>query len=82
MQSFPVYYGYGLGRVGVGSTDVRVSEYEVGTLLLDVVDGSTNELVWRASAQARIDPNRTPQERTKLIRDAVHQMLERFPPKR
>jgi hypothetical protein len=82
VQSFPTSYGYGLGRVGVAASDVRVSEYEVGTLLLDVVDGSTNELVWRGSAQARIDPNRTPQERTKLIRDAVHQMLKRFPPER
>jgi len=82
VQSFPTYYGYGLGRVGVASSDVRVEQYEVGTLLLDVVDGAKNELVWRGSAQARIDPDRSPQERTKLIRDAVHQMLERFPPKR
>jgi len=81
VQSFPVAYGYGLGRVGAMSTDVRVSEYEVGTLLLDVVDSGTNELVWRGSAQARIDPNRTAQERTKLIREAVHDMLKRFPPK-
>ena len=82
VQSFPVAYGYGLGRVGAMSTDVRVSEYETGTLLLDVVDSASNELVWRGSAEARIDPNRTPQERTKLIREAVHEMLERFPPKR
>jgi hypothetical protein len=81
VQSFPVYYGYGLGRLGAMSTDVRVEQYEVGTLILDVVDGSTNELVWRGSAQARIDPNRTPQERTKLIREAVRDMLTHFPPK-
>ena len=82
VQSFPVAYGYGLGRVGAMSTDVRVEQYELGTLLLDVVDTRTNELVWRGSAQARIDPNRTPQERTKLIREAVHDMLARFPPKK
>ena len=81
VQSFPVAYGYGLGRVGAMSTDVRVSEYETGTLLLDVVDSTSNELVWRGSAQARIDPNRTPQQRTKLIREAVHDMLAHFPPK-
>jgi hypothetical protein len=28
------------------------------------------------------NPSRTPQEQTKLIREAVHEMLERFPPKR
>jgi hypothetical protein len=82
VQAFPVSYGYGLGRVGAMSTDVQVSEYEMGTLLLDVVNSATNDLVWRGSAQARVDPNRTPQERTKRIREAVHEMLEQFPPKR
>jgi hypothetical protein len=81
VQSFPVYYGYGFGRVGAAGGDVRVSEYEQGTLILDVVDSRTNDLVWRGSAQARIVPDRTPQERTKLIRDAVREMLERFPPR-
>jgi len=82
VQSFPVSYGYGLGRFGAMTSDVRVEQYEVGMLLLDVVDSSTNELVWRGTAQARIDPSRTPQERTKLIREAVHDMLARFPPKK
>jgi hypothetical protein len=81
VQSFPTDYGYGLGRWPAGS-DVRVAQYEEGMLLLDLVDGETNELIWRGSAQARIDPNRSPAERTKLIRSAVHQMLDRFPPKR
>ena len=82
VAAFPVSYGYGLGRVGAMSTDVQVSEYEMGTLLLDVVNSTSNELIWRGSAQARVDPDRTPQERTKRIRDAVHQMLAQFPPKR
>jgi hypothetical protein len=82
VQSFPVYYGYGYGRLGAPGPDVRVTEYEQGTLILDLVDSATNDLIWRGSAQARIDPNRSPQERTKLIRDAVHAMLEHFPPER
>jgi hypothetical protein len=75
----PTSYGYGTGRWS--AVDVRVSTYEEGTLLLDLVDGTTNELVWRGSAQARIDPSKSPQERTELIRTAVHRMLEKFPPK-
>jgi hypothetical protein len=31
VQSFPVSYAYGLGRVGAMSTDARVSQYEVGS---------------------------------------------------
>ena len=71
----------GLGR-WPAAADVRVASYEEGTLLLDLVDGTRNELVWRGSAQARIDPSRSPQERTELIRTAVRRMLEKFPPTR
>ena len=79
--AFPTYYGYGLGR-WPGPADVQVATYEEGTLLLDVVDGKTNELLWRGAASTRIDPDRTPQERTALIRTAVERMLKDFPPKR
>ena len=78
--AFPTSYGYGLGRFPA-ETDVRVATYEEGTLLLDVVDGDTNELIWRGAASTRIDPDRTPQERTALIRQAVEEMLAKFPPK-
>ncbi len=82
VQAFPVSYGYGLGAWGPATTDVRVSEYDEGTLLLDVVGERSNELLWRGSAQARIDPARSPEQRTRLIQDAVHEMLDRFPPPR
>jgi hypothetical protein len=80
VQSFPADYGYGLGRWPAAAADVRLSQYEEGTLMLDVIDSSSNELVWRGAAQARIDPNRSPQERTRLINSAVRKMLDRFPP--
>jgi hypothetical protein len=78
--AFPTSYGYGLGRLPADS-DVRIATYDEGTLLLDVVDGNTNELIWRGAASTRIDPDRTPQERTALIRAAVNEMLGKFPPK-
>jgi hypothetical protein len=77
----PTTYGYGLGSSAVAA-NVRAATYEEGMLLVDLVDGTTNELVWRGSAQARVDPTLSPLERTKLIRTAVHGILEKFPPKR
>ena len=41
------YYGY--GRVGPVSTTTRVVEYERGTLVIDIVDASSDELIWRGS---------------------------------
>lgn len=42
------YYGYGGG--GPVSTTTRVVEYQVGTLVIDIVDASSNELIWRGTA--------------------------------
>jgi hypothetical protein len=59
---------------------VRVMEYEAGTLVLDVVDFRTNQVVWRGWAQANFvgvidNPDRLEQ----MINKAVEQMLGRFP---
>ena len=48
-------YGYGrYGRYGGISTTTTVREYQEGTLLIDVIDPSSKQLVWRGSGQARI----------------------------
>lgn len=78
------YYGYGWGRWGrpggvVVSTDY-VREYNEGTLILDIVDGESGELVWRGSAEAEIDMMADPQQRQEKINTAVQRILERFPP--
>ena len=41
------YYGYGMS--GPISTTTRVIEYEEGTLVVDIWDASSSELVWRGS---------------------------------
>lgn len=41
------YYGYGVA--GPVSTTTQVIEYEEGTLVIDIWDASTKELVWRGT---------------------------------
>ena len=46
-------YGYGAGWGGgasMGSSTTSVSTYEVGTLIVDVWDAASKELVWRGTA--------------------------------
>ena len=76
------YYGYGLSRWGTGVVvqDTYVREYDQGTLILDIVDGGSNQLVWRGSAQAEIRPTDDPAKRQERISNAVRLILERFPP--
>ena len=74
-------YGYGpyWGRYG-GTTNVDVSQYDEGTLIIDVIDMNKKELVWRGTGTGVIDPNATVEERTANINNAVAQILAQFPP--
>jgi hypothetical protein len=74
-------YGYGpyWGRYG-GTGNIDVSQYNEGTLIIDVIDMSKKELVWRGTGTGVIDPNATVEERTANINNAVAQILAQFPP--
>ena len=75
------YGGYGWRRgFAVGTSDVRT--YDEGTLVLDVIDPRTKSLIWRGTAKAAVDPDRSPEEREARIREAVEKLLSRFPPER
>lgn len=74
-------YGYGRGAYyGSGYQQTNVDQYEEGTLMLDLIDAKTKQLVWRGTAQSRLKELNTPEERNKRIRDAVNAILERYPP--
>jgi hypothetical protein len=77
------YYGYG-HRYGFSSvyTETQVRQYTEGTLLLDIVDGSAKELVWRGQAQAEVYETSDVESRKARIKEAVRRILERFPPEK
>ena len=75
------YYGYGSRGWGAWSAEPMVREYDEGTLILDVVDAESRELVWRGVAQAQVSLNANPDERGRKINEAVSKILSRFPPK-
>lgn len=60
--------------------DPRVFSYEAGTLVLDIVDARTNQLLWRGWAQRAIgDLLENPDRMAAQIEEAVARMLQRFP---
>ena len=77
-------YGYGYaygpygvhGAPGVAGTDVR--QYRDGTLILDLVDARTKQLVWRGTASDTVSS--TSQVKG-VVEAAVHDMLAHYPPK-
>jgi len=81
VRSIGSSYGYGPGNwaaVAPGGTFART--YDEGSLILDVVDAESRDLVWQGIAWAEVYPTDSPAEREKKINEAVREILERFPP--
>lgn len=73
-----IVHGYGW-RWGGGVTTTVVTNVPVGTLVVDLVDTQSKELVWRGEATDTID--RDSEARDEQLRDAVAEMFEGFPPR-
>jgi hypothetical protein len=58
-----------------------VSEYEAGTIVLDIMDVKTGRLLWRGWAQTDLKNLLEDEERmSRTIQDAVKRMLRQLPP--
>lgn len=68
-------YGYSVG--GPISTTTRVVETERGTLVVDVWDAASNELVWRGVASG-ITISDSAQKNEKNAVKAIHKMAEQY----
>jgi hypothetical protein len=54
--------------------------YPVGTLILDITVPATNAIVWRGSAQRKIDLEKPDKERRQILERAIRDLLKKFPP--
>ncbi|ABZ75939.1 conserved hypothetical protein [Shewanella halifaxensis HAW-EB4] len=77
----PYGYGYNWGMSPAMNTQTIVREYNVGTLILDMVDRASGKLIWRGTVADTIQNENTPDERVEAVNQAVAAMLKSFPPK-
>lgn len=75
------YSTYGGGAFGVSFSNRSTRTYQQGTLILDIVDGRENELIWTGQAVTEIKSSTSPERRQRLIDDAIRKLFQRFPPK-
>jgi hypothetical protein len=78
-----VYRGYGAGPYrGVYGPTTYVRQYDVGTLLIDVLQPQPREVIWRGWAKAPLEEgDDVPlSQREERAQEAVTRILERFPP--
>lgn len=79
-------YGYGYGGYrgvyggGYGG-GIETYNYTEGTLIIDIVDASRMELVWRGTATGVLDDNPSPEKVDQNVRDVVAKILVNYPPK-
>jgi hypothetical protein len=55
---------------------VEVRQYKQGTLIIDLIDASTKELVWRGVGKSEI----TNEDREEQIKQVVSDILAKYPP--
>jgi hypothetical protein len=63
---------------GLGQTTTTVDTYEVGTLVVDLFDAKTKQLLWRGSSSATL--SNKADKNTKELDKGVQKMFEHFPP--
>lgn len=62
------------------STYPTVSYYDEGTLIIDILDGKSNEIVWRGVANGILSDYTSSERIQRKIDEVVKKILERFPP--
>jgi hypothetical protein len=75
-------YGMGGGiRWGGGMATATSSTMSVGTLVLDMYDPATKQLVWTGTAIKTLDPSSSPQKNQQRLAKAMAKLLKNYPPK-
>lgn len=69
------YWGWGV------QTHSTKQEFDVGTIIIDIIDNKAKQLVWRGVKEGRLKKNQTPDERTEAVNKTVKEILANFPPK-
>jgi Domain of unknown function (DUF4136) len=75
-------YGTGGGlRWGGGMGTATQSTIAIGTIVLDMYDPSTKQLVWQGRATKTLDPGANQQKKQKNLDKAMQKLLKSYPPK-
>src|SRR5215472_14851283 len=73
-------YGMG-GRWAGGMGTATQSTINVGSLVLDMYDPSTKQLVWTGTASKTLDPSSKQSKNEERLNKAMAKLLKNFPPK-
>jgi hypothetical protein len=77
--------GYGYGAWGYGGfwpgySQTYDVEYQEGTLIIDIADSKSKQLIWRGTGRDYVEEKDTPEKITEGINQSVSKILSSFPP--
>jgi len=77
------HYGYGGWYYGgaYGGTTMDVYEYKEGTLIVDVIDAKTDQLVWRGTATRALEETAAIEKRKANLNEVITKLFVNYPPK-
>ncbi|TMP31269.1 DUF4136 domain-containing protein [Pseudoalteromonas rubra] len=82
VDTFKVSYGARWNYWGWGvDHHTTAREYKVGTLVVDIIDRTSNQLIWRGAKESRLRAKQTPEQRTESVNKTIAEILANFPPK-
>jgi hypothetical protein len=64
----------------VGTSTSQVHHYKEGTIVIEIVDFKTNQLIWHGAAVGALTDLNTPEEADQVVTSAVRDILSKFPP--
>lgn len=73
-------YGMGGGVRWGGMGSATSSTINIGTLVLDMYDPATKQLVWTGNATKTIDPSSNEEKNQKRLDKAMEKLLKHYPP--
>lgn len=76
-------YGFGFGRSPFGfglASAPPIREIQEGKLVVELVDSSSKQVVWRAASRRHLNEDQSTEYRRKLIDEVVSDMFSKYPP--
>jgi len=76
-----VGWGYrpSYGRIGTSTSQVR--KYKEGTIVIEIVDFRSNQMIWQGAAAGALTGLNTPEDADEVVPKAVRDILSKFPPR-
>ena len=69
-----------MGNAGPVTTTTTVRRYTQGTLVIDIWDTRTNDLLWRGTVTDIISDN--PEKNEKKMKKAMEKLFKKYPPEK